>query len=78
MQKRSGISNGKNRLFLLLMGILFVLIIFGFPFLIAIIDVLRSEFVNENKQIWLLVVVFLPLIGPVLDFFIGRKQNIRN
>ncbi|MDD4031956.1 MAG: PLDc N-terminal domain-containing protein [Bacteroidales bacterium] len=58
--------------------ILIVLIIFGFPFLIAIIDVLRSEFVNENKQIWLLVVVFLPLIGPVLYFFIGRKQKIRN
>lgn len=75
--------NGRNNHSLFFMFGLFefifiVLIIFGFPFLIAIIDVLRSEFVNENKQIWLLVVVFLPLIEPVLYFFIGRKQKIRN
>ena len=53
------------------------------PFLIvpifwiwALIDILKSDFSGSNKIIWLLVVIFLPLIGIILYFAIGRKQRI--
>jgi len=30
--------------------------------LVALVDILRSEFTGNNKIIWLLVVIFVPLI----------------
>jgi 4-amino-4-deoxy-L-arabinose transferase-like glycosyltransferase len=47
------------------------------PWLIALIDVLRNEFkAPNNKLIWLLTLVLVPVLGCVLYFFIGRKQKI--
>lgn len=43
--------------------------------LIALIDILKNEFKNNNKLIWLLVVLFLPYIGPILYYFIGLNQK---
>ncbi len=37
---------------------------------------LRSEFTGSNKLIWLLMVVFIPYLGFLLYFIIGRKQKI--
>lgn len=46
------------------------------PWLIALVDVLRHEFrVPQNKLIWLLTLLFVPVIGWVLYFYIGRKQK---
>lgn len=43
----------------------------------ALIDVLRSDFQNDsNKIIWVLVILFLPFLGSILYFIIGRKQRI--
>ena len=42
----------------------------------AFIDVLRNEFTGNNKLIWFLAVVFVPVIGPLTYFFLGRKQRI--
>ena len=53
-------------LFLLLPGVLCI---------IAFINILRSDFKGNNKLIWLLVVIFVPFIGPIAYFFIGRKQK---
>jgi hypothetical protein len=47
-----------------------------FLWLYAIIDILRNEFSGSNKIIWLLVTLFLPAVGAILYFFIGRKQKI--
>ncbi len=58
--------------------VLFMLIIFLAIFiiwLIALIDILRSEFTGYNKIIWILVVLFVPLLGAILYFIIGRKQK---
>lgn len=45
--------------------------------IIAIIDILRSNFRNDtDKIIWLLVVIFLHLIGAILYFAIGNNQKI--
>jgi len=45
--------------------------------IIAFIDVLRSDFTGNNKLIWFLAVTFVPLIGLIAYFFIGRKQKIK-
>jgi heme/copper-type cytochrome/quinol oxidase subunit 2 len=42
----------------------------------ALIDILRGEFSGINKIIWLLLVIFIPILGMILYFAIGRKQKI--
>lgn len=44
--------------------------------LIALIDILRNSFRGSNdKIVWVLVVLFLPFVGSVLYFLIGRNQR---
>ena len=40
---------------------------------IIVMDVLRSNKDNEKKLLWILAVIFLPILGPVLYYFMGRK-----
>jgi len=42
----------------------------------ALVDILKSEFTGSNKIIWVLVVIFLPLLGSILYLAIGKKQKI--
>lgn len=42
----------------------------------ALIDVLKSEFTGNNKIIWLLVVILIPLVGILAYYFVGTKQKI--
>jgi hypothetical protein len=58
-----------------LAALIFLLLIF-LPFIIAFIDILRSEFSGNNKIVWLLAVIFVPFIGAVAYLMIGRKQKI--
>lgn len=44
--------------------------------LIALIDIIRSEFEGNNKLIWVLIVIFLSILGALLYFAIGRRQKI--
>ncbi|MFN4197139.1 MAG: PLDc N-terminal domain-containing protein [Caldimicrobium sp.] len=46
-------------------------------FIFALFDVLRSDFPGYDKIVWLLVVILVPLIGPIAYFTIGRKQKIK-
>lgn len=41
----------------------------------TLIDILKSEFINNNKVIWLLMVIFLPGLGVILYYLIGRGQK---
>jgi len=59
-----------------LQEVMIILSLFGIPFLIAFFDILKSEFEGNNKLIWLLAVILVPLIGPIAYFIIGRKQKI--
>jgi len=60
----------------LILGIVFL---FGFiPTIIALIDILKSKFEGNNKIVWVLVVLFLNLIGAILYFAIGRNQKIKS
>jgi heme/copper-type cytochrome/quinol oxidase subunit 4 len=46
------------------------------PTIIALVDILRNKFEDNNKIVWVLVVLFLNLLGAILYFIIGRKQRI--
>lgn len=43
--------------------------------IVAIIDLIRIERTNGPKWVWLLVILFLNIIGPILYFVLGRRQN---
>ena len=45
---------------------------------LTLIDLLRNRFANNDKLVWTVVVVFLPLIGSLLYWIIGRKQKLKN
>ena len=52
---------------------------FWVPFilwLLALIDILRSEFTGSNKIIWFFVVM-IPYLGVILYLFIGRGQKVK-
>jgi len=45
--------------------------------IIALIDIIRSDFKGQNdKLIWVIVILFLNVVGVVLYFFIGRNQRV--
>lgn len=41
----------------------------------ALYDILTSSFSGNKKIIWVLVVIFLPILGTILYFLIGRSQK---
>jgi hypothetical protein len=46
--------------------------------LAAIISLLRSSFKdNTSKLIWLLVILFVPIVGSIFYFLIGSKQRVK-
>jgi len=67
--------------FLLLAGagivtvLLFVLFIILLPIL-ALISVLMNEFRGNDKIMWVLIIIFLPFLGSLLYFLIGRGNRI--
>ena len=69
---------------ILSLSVIHLIIVFIFILLpsifwiIALIDILKSDFRDTNgKIIWALVVIFLPVIGSILYFLIGKSQNIQ-
>lgn len=47
-------------------------------FLVSLIEILRNDFEGNNKLLWVLVVLLLPILGPILYFVLGRSQRIKN
>lgn len=46
--------------------------------IIALVDVIRSNFKGANdKLIWVLVILFLNIFGALLYFLIGTRQKIK-
>jgi len=50
--------------------------VYLFLTIIALIDILRSDFKGNNKLIWVLVVIFFNLLGVLLYLAIGRQQKV--
>jgi hypothetical protein len=42
----------------------------------TLVDILRSEFTGNNKLIWLVAVILVPVIGVILYLLIGRGQRL--
>ena len=40
---------------------------------IVIIDIVKSNKDNEKKILWIIAVVFLPVLGPLLWYILGEK-----
>ncbi|MGO4888338.1 PLDc N-terminal domain-containing protein [Anaerobacillus sp. MEB173] len=43
--------------------------------IVAIIDWIRIEETNGPKWLWLIIILFLNIIGPILYFIVGRRQT---
>jgi hypothetical protein len=41
--------------------------------ILVIIDIVRSNKDTEKKLLWIIAVVFLPVLGPILYYVIGRR-----
>ena len=44
--------------------------------IISLINILNNQFPNNDKLIWVLVVLFLPILGSILYFIIGRPKRL--
>ena len=42
-----------------------------------LIDILKHEFTGYNKIIWILVLIFFPILGAILYLIFGRSQRIK-
>lgn len=40
---------------------------------IVIMDILRGSKDSEKKILWVVAVIFLPVMGPLLYYIIGKK-----
>jgi len=45
---------------------------------LALIQVIRNSFPGNEKLIWVLAIIFFPILGAFLYFVIGRRRIIRN
>ena len=45
---------------------------------IALIEIIKSDFKDNDKIIWVLVLLFFNFIGAILYFAIGRNQRLKN
>jgi len=60
-----------------ILAIIFFFLIIAFLWLIALIDILRSDFQGNDKVVWVVIVIFFPFLGSILYFLIGRSRKIR-
>jgi hypothetical protein len=59
----------------LLITLLVIVFILLLP-LLALISVLTNEFQGNEKVMWVLIIIFLPFLGSVLYFLIGRDKRM--
>ncbi|MBV8779968.1 MAG: PLDc N-terminal domain-containing protein [Phycisphaerae bacterium] len=44
--------------------------------IVALIDLLGGAGSAQHKILWLLVILLLPLLGPILYFLLGRDRAV--
>jgi hypothetical protein len=42
--------------------------------ILVIIDIVKSNKDTEKKILWIIAVVFLPILGPILWYVVGRRR----
>ena len=60
----------------IILMLLFLIAIFIFP-LVALIDVLINQFPGNDKITWVVVIIFLPFLGALLYYLIGRRKRLK-
>ena len=40
---------------------------------VVIVDIVKSSKDTEKKILWIIAVVFLPVLGPLLYYMLGKK-----
>lgn len=55
------------------MGKLFYLIVLIID-IVVIADILKSSKDTEKKILWIIAVVFLPILGPILYYIVGKNR----
>ena len=61
-------------------GELIMLLILILPiilWIVALVDILKSNFSGSNKVVWIIVVILLPILGAILYLLIGRSQKVK-
>ncbi len=41
------------------------------------INMMKSSFKDKDYYSWIIIVGFVPILGPILYLFIGRKQKLK-
>ncbi|GAA0597894.1 PLD nuclease N-terminal domain-containing protein [Virgibacillus siamensis] len=44
-------------------------------FIVALIDLIRIDRTNGPKWMWILIILFINIIGPIVYFIFGRRQQ---
>ena len=52
-----------------------ILIIQLILIVVAIIDLVRIDQTKGPKWLWVIIILFVNIIGPILYFVIGRRNN---
>jgi len=60
-----------------LLLVLFIIFFIVLLPVLALVSVLLNQFPANEKLIWVLVILFLPIFGSILYFLIGRDRRIR-
>lgn len=42
--------------------------------IVVIVDIVKSNKDTEKKILWIIAVIFLPVLGPLLYYFIGKRR----
>lgn len=58
-------------IFILLLGLASTVI-----WVLCLVEIIKSEYPGNNKVVWLVLVILLPLIGMVVYYVVGRGQRI--
>lgn len=61
------------------LGLIFWIVIIGFAVILpilALISVVLNQFQNNEKLIWVLVVLLAPMIGSIVYFIVGRPKRL--
>jgi hypothetical protein len=43
--------------------------------IVALIDLSKAEETNGPKWMWVLIILFVNILGPILYFILGKKQT---
>jgi hypothetical protein len=43
--------------------------------IVSIVDLIRIEKTNGPKWLWVIIILFVNIIGPILYFVIGRRND---